>query len=506
MSQQFAITKFNMLNYQKQSEPKFVEATRISRRTGKQETYFDVQNDAGYGFKMMTPPCNALFPHLGEGGNFGGKFSQTKETSKIVTNLVRTGADTQFGAARSDYFNYMNQFNDNVLTQMFNMDAGGTASAIMTKITKRYGKKKSEPELKEMGLKAFKKAAMLPLKTKDGEEQLVIKTAAFNKDLTPRAVRYVQPSGGQYIEMDHVPTIKNGALLSVPFMVRPFIMSKDKYGLTYTMITDLVVYSTGTGRPVASMEAIETAGRTYQLSLSEGKDDRTYLNINDEANCSFEMRPPSTEVVFSDLTGDGTFGKIPGVTQQGAKYNATTKEELSNPESVAFFDYVEKMQSDIIDYSIQHPKLLVKLKEESKEEADELVAETGENFDDAFRSIITDSFNAPVSKREEDEYRQLKFSQNVYSKNGNKNVLPMTDQTGATITVESVQRGALIAPVLKPSVYFMADGKFGMKLSISLTRGFRIDSNPESSVSGSSGCLYEVEEPPAKRQCISPSE
>jgi len=506
MTYQFPMTKFNMLSYQKQSEPKFVEASRISRRTGKQETYFDIQNDAGYGFKMITPPCNALFPHLGEGGNFGGKFSQTKETSKIVTNLVRTGADTQFGAARSDYFNYMNQFNDNVLTQMFNMDAGGTASAVMTKITKRYGKKKTEPELKEMGLKAFKKAAMLPLKTKDGEEQMVIKTAAFNKDLTPRTVRYVQPSGGKYIEMDQAPDIKNGALLSVPFMVRPFIMSKDKYGLTYTMITDLVVYSTGTGRPVASMEAIETVGRPYQLSLSEGKDDRTYLNINDDSNCSFEMRTPSVEVVFSDLTGDGTFGKIPGVTEQGAKYNATTKEDLSNPASVAFFDYVEKMQNDIINYSIQHPKLLVKLKEESKEEADELVAETGENFDDAFRGIINDSFNAPVSKREEDNYRQLKFSQNVYSKNGTKNTLPMQDTTGQAITVESVQRGALIAPVLKPSVYFMADGKFGMKLSISLTHGIRIDSNPESSDSGNSGCLYELEEPPAKRQRMSPSE
>jgi hypothetical protein len=254
------------------------------------------------------------------------------------------------------------------------------------------------------------------------------------------------------------------------------------------------------------MEAIETVGRTYQLSLSEGKDDRTYLNINDDSNCSFEMRPPSTEVVFSDLTGDGTFGQIPGVTEQGAKYNATTKEDLANPASVDFFDYIEKMQNDIIDYSIQHPKLLVKLKKESKEEADELVAETGENFDDAFRSIITDSFNAPISKREEDAYRQLKFSQNVYSKNGAKNTLPMQDMSGTAITVESVQRGALVAPVLKPSVYFMADGKFGMKLSISLTHGIRIDSNPESTASsGSSGCLYELEEPPAKRQRMSPS-
>jgi hypothetical protein len=91
-------------------------------------------------------------------------------------------------------------------------------------------------------------------------------------------------------------------------------------------------------------------GRNYQLSLSEGKDDRTYLNINDDSNVSFEMRPVATEVVFSDLTGDGTFGKIPGVTEQGAKYNATTKEDISNADSVAFFDYVEKMQNDIVEY------------------------------------------------------------------------------------------------------------------------------------------------------------
>ena len=502
---QFPMTPFSMLNYKKQSAPKFVEATRISRRTGKQENYFDIQNAAGYGFRMMTPPCNALFPHLGEGGNFGGKFSQTKETSKIVTNLVRTGQDQQFSGARSDYFQYMTNFNDNILTQMFDLDAGGTASAVMTKITKRYGKKKTAPELRDMGLKAFKKAAMVPLKTKDGEESLTIKCSAFNKDLSPRNVRYVQPAGDKYIEMAQSPTIKNGALLSVPFIVRPFIMSKDKYGITYTMITDLVVYSTGTGRPVASMESIETPGRVYQLNLSEGKDDRTYLNINDDANCSFEMRPIATEVVFSDLTGDGTFGKIPGVTEQGAKYNATTKEDTTNPESVAFFDYIEKMQADIIDYSIQHSKLLVKLKEESKEEADELVAETGENFDAAFRSIIVDSFNAPISKREEDEYRQLKFSHNVYSKNGTKNTIPMTDSAGVSITVESVQRNAMIAPVLRPSVYFMADGKFGMKLSISLTHGIRIDSNPES-VNNDSGVLYSLEQPSPKKRRISPVE
>ena len=51
--------------------------------------------------------------------------------------------------------------------------------------------------------------------------------------------------------------------------------------------------------------------------------------------------------------------------------------------------------------------------------------------------------------------------------------------------------GAMIAPVLRPSVYFMADGKFGVKMSISLVHGYRLVSNPEST-EGASGVLYTI--------------
>ena len=61
-----------------QSAAKFTSTQRQSKVTGKQETFYDIQNDAGYTFKMVTPPCNSLFPHLGEGGNFGGKFFSNK--------------------------------------------------------------------------------------------------------------------------------------------------------------------------------------------------------------------------------------------------------------------------------------------------------------------------------------------------------------------------------------------------------------------------------------------
>ena len=96
-----------MLNFRSQSVPKFLSSQRMSKVTGKQDTFYDIQNDAGYTFKMVTPPCNALFPHLGEGGNNGGKFSQTKETSSIITNLLCLSVDTQFKSEREDYFAFL---------------------------------------------------------------------------------------------------------------------------------------------------------------------------------------------------------------------------------------------------------------------------------------------------------------------------------------------------------------------------------------------------------------
>lgn len=485
------MTNFAALDYRRQSAPLLSSSQRVNKATGKQETYNDIQNDAGYTFKMVTPPCNALFPHLKEGGNFGGKFSQTKESAKIVTNLLRNGDDTAFASDRSEYFDYLSAFNDNCLEQMYAQDIAGASTAIRAKTVKRYGKKKSPEEVEAMALKAFKKNAMVPLKSREGEQQLVIKCRAYNKDLSPRTVRYVQTVGDKYEEMSEAPEIRNGALLSVPFSVRPFAMSKDKYGLTYTLLPDIVVYSSGTGRASASMDAIETVGRPYQFKLSEGKDDKLYLNINDEQGCAYQVRPVATEIVFSDLTGTGTLGRISGVTESNAKYTAVTKEDPNNPVSVAFFDTIEKLQNDMIDYSLASDKLLSKLKSDSAEEATEMANETGDSYDHCFRTIIVDAFNGPVSKRDEDSYRQLRFSQNVFSKSGTKNVLPMQDSNGLTTVPETIQRGAMIAPVLCPSVYFMADGKFGLKLSISLEHGLRIDSNPEGK-SGASGVLYRL--------------
>ena len=496
------MTRFNVLNYRRQSAPKLTTSHRMNKRTNKQEAFHDIQNDAGYSFKMVTPPCNALFPHLNEGGNLGGKFSQTKEVAKIVTNLVRDGSDTAFKTERDDYFQYMSNLNDNCLEQMYASDLGGATTAIRAKITKRYGKKKTKEELEEMSLKAYKKNAMVPLKEREGELQLIVKCKAFNTDLSPREIRYVQPVGDKYVPMDQIPEIRNGALLSVPFTVRPFAMSKDKYGLTYTMIPDIIVYSTGTGRKSATMEMIETPCRPYEFNVAEGKEGKLYMNLLDSDSNPMELRAVASAVVFSDLTGTGTLGRISGVTEASAKYSAVTKEDINNPESVAFFDYIEKMQNDIVDYALSHDKLLSKLKADSKEEAMEMASEPGESYESCLRTIIVDNFNKVVSKREQDEYRQLRFSQNVYSRNGTQNIISWT-ASDPSLTCDEIRRNAVIAPVLRPSVYVMADGKFGMKLSISLNHAIRLDANPESLGGNAPEVLYNMDrlkdERPAKR-------
>ena len=152
-------------------------------------------------------------------------------------------------------------------------------------------------------------------------------------------------------------------------------------------------------------------------------------------------------------------------------------------ESVAAFDFMSKMADDVIEFALNDPELLVKLKKETKPEADDLASETGRPADECFLEVIKESFNCPISKREGDDYRQLRFSQRVYSRTGTQNELPMKNPAGEAVT-DSINRGAKIAPVLSPSVYFMADGKFGLKFDISLKHGIRVDSNPEKSGSG----------------------
>lgn len=502
----YALPNFNMLNFRRQTDPKFLTTMKLNKATGKQESYHEVQNEAGYAYKVVTPPCEALYPHLREGGNEGGNFSKTKQTSYITTNLLRNGEDNQFQSERDDFFVWLGGVYDIILKQMYDEDVGGTSTAIRAKTKKRYGKNKTPEELEAMSFKAFKKTATTPLKTKDGEEQIVTKCRAYTKDLAPRELRYVQTSGDKYVEMDSIPTVRSGALISTVFSIRPYVMAKDKYGITNTLIPDVVVYSTGKGRESAPIEAIETQGREYVLSTSEGKDGKVYLNFNDTSNRTFEFRPTATEVVFGEsLSGTGTLGNIAGVTESSAKYTGMTKEDPSNPASVTVFDYIAKMADDVVNYAINDPNLLKKLKDDSKEEAEEMATETGDSFDDCFLTVIKESFNSPVNKREQDEYRQLRFSQNVYSRSGTQNTLPMKNASGESVE-GPLNRGAMIAPVLRPAVYFMADGKFGLKLSISLEHGIRVDSNPDAA-ERAGGVLYAFkraaeendEEPSSKR-------
>jgi hypothetical protein len=491
----YSLPKFTMLNFRSQGDITLSESQRMNNSTGKQETFNDLSNDAGYAYKLMTPPCVAEWPHIGEGGNFmKSKFSKTESTSNIMATLLKTGGSEEHQSERDDFFARMDELNKSALDQMYDKDIGGAATAARSKAS-RYYKSKTPEEQEAKARESFHKGAMIPLKTKDGVEKITIKCRAFNKDGSARPVRYVHTAGGQYEEMKETPEVYNGALLSMVFTMRPYCMSKDKYGITYTLTPDIVVYATGTaGRSSIPMDVIETPNREYKFNTTEGKEGKFYVNVTDVENRRFTTRIQETELEWNDLQS-GTLGKFSGVTPATAKFTGTLKEDTSNPASVAMFDYYAKLVEDGVQHCLNDSNLLKKAKEELAENAKEVSADTGESYESTFRTMVDDIFNSPVVKKEDNDYRQLKITQRQYPYNDEEtpNVIPLQDVEGndVTETIE-LQRGAKIAPVIRPSFYFMPDGGFGLKFEVSLQYGIKVHSNPDAIESGGGGVLYEV--------------
>ena len=235
-------------------------------------------------------------------------------------------------------------------------------------------------------------------------------------DGTPRSVRYVQTVGGQYDEMGDVPEVHSGAVLSMVFTLRPYCMSKDKYGITYTLTPDIVVYSTGTaGGSSIPMDVINTPNaRISNLKQLRARVVKHYVNAKDMEGRRFTTRVPVHELEWNDLQ-TGTLGQIFWfVTPATAKLTGTLKEDTANPDSVAFFDYAEKFVKCGVKHILDDSNLLVKAKAEIEDNAREMAAETGETYESTYRTMVDDIFNSPVVKREDNAYRQLKITQRQY--------------------------------------------------------------------------------------------
>ena len=498
----YPLPKFSMLNFRTQGDMNFTESQRLNKATGKQDTFYDFQNEAGYNYKLMTPPCESRYPWLAEGGNYNkSKFAKTPSTSHIVATLLKEGGSERFQSERDDFFARLAELNKSGLDQMYDADIGGAATAARNK-AKRYYKSKTPEEQEAKARENFHKSATVPLKTLEGETKVTIRCKAFNRDGNPRSVRYVQTTGGKYVEMDEVPDVYSGAVLGMVFTMRPYCMSKDKYGITYTLVPDVIIYSTGTpGGSSVPQEVIDTPMREYKFETVEGQNGKYYVNTKDTEGRRFMTRFPSNELEWNDLQS-GTLGKFSGVTPATAKFTGTLKEDTANPESVAFFDYVEKFVKSGVQHCLDDDRLLTKAKAEIEDNAREMAAETGESFEETFRTMIDDIFNAPVVKRDDNDYRQVKITarQYPYDNEETPNVIPLHDADGANVTETiELRRGAKIAPVVSPSFYFLADGGFGMKFDISLRNGIRVDSNPDASASGDA-VLYSMDEEPVSNK------
>lgn len=492
----FPLPKFSMLNFRTQGELKFSESQKLSKITGKQESFCDFKNEAGFSYKLMTPPCEARWPHIGTGGNYNrSPFAKTPATSNIMATLLKNGGSEKFQSERDDFFERLAVLNKSGLDQMYDADVGGAATAARQK-TKKYYRKKTPEEQEIKAREAFHKTAMVPLKTKDGETVVTVKCRAFNRDGIARGIRYVQPSGGKYVEMAEAPLVNAGGVLSMVFQMRPYCMSKDKFGITYTLTPDIVVYSLGTaGGANIPAAIIDTPNREYTFATVEGQNGKFYVNVKDTEGRRLITRIAPSELEWNDLQ-TGTLGKFSGVTTSTAKLTGTLKEDTTNPESVAVFDYMAKLVDDGVQHCLNDTNLLTKAKTEIEENAREMSAENGESYETTFRTMIDDMFNNPVVKREDNDYRQLKITQRQYPYDNDEtpNVIPLQDADGNEITNSvELRRGAQLAPVLKPSFYFMPDGGFGIKMEISLSHGIKVLSNPEESANGS-GVLYSMDE------------
>lgn len=473
-----------MLNFRRQSKVTLVASQNLNRKTGKQETYYDLNNDAGYNARYATPPCETAYAHLRTGGNYQrSEWSQAKKDSNICANILKTGNESMFAEERKDFWEKMKGVCDSALQQMFDMDISGSATAARKKAAKYY-KKLSPEEIEKKAFETFKKNAKTPMKEKDGQEFISLKCKAFRYDGSEELVRFMeeQEDGDDYDFIESPPEVHSGSIVTCVFTVRPFIMSATNYGLTFRLQPDIVLFDPG--QPMGSSipaEVIDTPMRPYQFETVKSKSGKLYVNTSDQEGRKYLTRITPTEVLFSDLK-NGTLGKFTGVTPSTAKFTATLKEDPSDPESVAQFDFMQKLVEEGITYVLQDDSLMTKAKEELKNAAKEMSEENGESFEDTFRTMVEDNFNNPIVKRDEDEHRQMKIVQRMfpYGEEEKQNVIPLQDAEGNNVTDSAeIVRGSKIAPVLSVSFYFMPDGGFGIKFEISLREGIRILSSPE---------------------------
>jgi len=487
---------FSLLNFRKLEMPTFVATPD---KTNSKNTYYDFKAANNYDFMVITPPSESRYVYLGEGGNIGGMYSQTKADAYFKTDILRTGVDEEHQSERDDFFEWLKNTNDHCLKEMYDNDMNGATTAIRAKTAKRYGKNKTAEELEALSLKTFKKNAKVPLKEKDGIEFLTTKMRAYAKDMMPRTMRYFRNDSS---EMESAPEIRSGAMLSTILAINPYAISRDNYGISYKLVPQVIVYTTGKSRrESAPMEAIETLNRSYNFGVSSGREGKQYMNITDDQSRGFEFRASQLSVLFAhELRGDGNLGGKFASTEANAKYSSVCKEDIDNPDSVSLFDYMETLQSAVFDNSMQHDTFIEGVKNACRDEAQDIADETDQTFDECLRSVVAERFNGPVKKREQDDHRQVTITQSVFNK-GVKNNIPFVDTAGHSVE-EDINRGAKISPVLVPSVWTSPNGRFGLSYKISLQHGIRVDSNPEQvqADSGGGGVLYSFKQADNKRK------
>ena len=118
----YALPKFTLLNF---SHPRCSEIRRIPAPSAmplvSKKRFMIFQNEAGYGYKIMTPPCESLYhTHwVKVVTTTVSKFAKTPATSNILATLLKDGGPERFQSERNDFFARLTELNKSGLDQMY---------------------------------------------------------------------------------------------------------------------------------------------------------------------------------------------------------------------------------------------------------------------------------------------------------------------------------------------------------------------------------------------------
>lgn len=513
--QKMAVPRFNINQYNYKQNPICIETYKDN--DGHMVQFY---NTRGNPYKVIAPPGICKFVRLGEGGNIG-MHNWCMDEKSATLGFVYTNTKFQalanetpeahkkrcdlFLKQQNDFLKFLKESQKDAITMLF-QNCEQLRNTYMRKAKAVVSAKTSAKKVEETALKLMLGAAKSPIKENgSGQFEFQIKCGAFQNhqgEMHPRPVVVYDATKaknernritiGQHETIDPS-DIQHGAIIRPVFTMRLYATPGYKtFGTTYQLDSKFIILQkNGSGNVSGNTLSEEQLNvRAYEMKGVTNKSGNYNVYVNDTSGNKYLHRTPFMKTKYCDLE-NGNLGKFPNVTQETAKLTATLVED---EKSKAYFDHVEELVQEIATFLFNDPKLLKNEKKEYKKAAESVVKDTGGDVKSTTKNLFMDSIQSPI-KRQGDK-RELKISQRMFNTLGEtltRNTLKFADKDMKEIDCPNLERGCVIAPVLEPQVYILANGTAGVKMSIDLKYMVQMEEDEENNVEGESEVIYSAD-------------